>query len=267
VKLRRKTVRRVRESLSKVQAAVRDGTPDQEVEEARWAVEEAEDLIAAAAGTPEARDARYHLFRLHELLGDRDGAELVFEAHLNEVAAAEGEQAACDLLLKEGWREQDAKCYHIALKRFSSVLSYGKTGKTAGLAYERIGGVHARLQQRGLAEAAFRKAIAVGADPAVSRACYHYLFLVALSNREYERAERDGQALLALATAKGPKSSDEALFGLLIERRDGAAAAARYYRDLIAKYSPKYSRNARERLAIIEKELEDSVLAPMPDGQ
>jgi len=259
---RKRVVLRVACAMSVVADPLRKGPSQEAIDEARRAIADARELIRAAPGTVEARRARYYAFRYLQLLGEQELSELEFQTYIEEVAAAEGVAAACKTLEQEGSREERARDYSLAFKRYHSMLSFGREGETAAVVYARIANVHAWKHQHDLAVAAFRKALALGAPTADARDCYQYLIRTGLSNRDYGQALHDGKALVALRTNEAQKANDEALLGMVLEKTDGPIKAAKVYRQILRKYPDKQCATARWRLRELEKKLEDAVLQP-----
>jgi len=253
---------RVKRALYDVERARRRKPPQYDAETSRRAVHEARELIQGAPGTTQAHEARYFLFRHLQLLAEPQLAELEFENYTGEVAAADGPEAACKMLLREGVRERSDRKYPLAIKRFQTVLAFLREGELPARAHELIGQVHARLHRRSEAEASFRRAIALGVPTPFARRAYHYLVNVEYCNRDYEQALRDVKALLELPTSEAAKANDEALLGMILEKTDGPSKAIDHYRRILRKYPSAYCDRARSRLKEIETRLEDALLLP-----
>ncbi len=252
------------QAQGRAERQLRAGAAGEACTAARSVLRRARELMERAAGTPQARRARYYRFRSLEMLGDRAEAEAEFEAYLDEVVRGEGVEAACQLLLEEGKRERRARNYEVALGRFRTVLAFVGEGHLAAGAYVGIGSVHAATRQRRAADAAFRQALALGLPTREASRCYRYLLNVALSHHNYDRARRDAEALLALPTRGAERASDEARLGMVIERTDGPLKAARHYRMILARYPEKQRTLARARLKRLMADLESDLLAPLP---
>ena len=240
-------------------------TSPQALRDAERAVKEARQLIRKARGSPEAHKARYYAFRYLQILGEAEQAELEFDAYLGEVATAEGAGAACKLLEKEGLREERARNFAVALKRFQWMLAFGgREGETAAVAHARMANVYARQRLGDLAIQARLKAIQLGAPTNEARDCHRYLLRVYLCNREYEDALRHGKALVALPGNEAQKANDEARLAMVIEKTEGPAKAAQIYRQILQKYPERFCSTARWRLKEIESKIEDAVLDVNP---
>jgi len=225
-------------------------TSPQALRDAERAVKEARQLIRKARGSPEAHKARYYAFRYLQILGEAEQAELEFDAYLGEVATAEGVAAACKLLEKEGLREERARNFAVALKRFQLMLAFGgREGETAAVAHARMANVYAR-QRLG--------------DLAIQARLHRYLLRVYLCNREYEDALRHGKALVALPGNEAQKANDEARLAMVIEKTEGPAKAAQIYRQILKKYPQRFCSTAKWRLKEIESKIEDAVLDVNP---
>jgi len=258
-------------ALSRVKRAMWDAErafvaerTDDGIAAAKRGVEEAQRLIQAGAGSPQARAARYCLFRQLQLLGRTEEAEREFEAYIGEEALAEGDEAACEMLLREALRERDAKSYVLAFSRLQSVLSFQPDDLVAARVHEQMGHVHSWQRQRELAEASFRRAIALGAPPERARVCYRYLVNVALGSGDHEQALRDAKALVALPGPDLEKANDEAMLGMVLEQTEGLPSALRHYEEVLAKYPARHCSAAKWRRDSLLAEIEQAVLEPLP---
>jgi tetratricopeptide (TPR) repeat protein len=231
---------------------------------ARQAAAKARALIEAAPGTREARRARYYLSRCLVMAGERTRANVEFEAYVEAVAAAEGPEAACKVLLEEGRRESQARSYQVALNRFRIALAYVKEGKMAGKAYLGIGNCYAASHMSAQAEQAFRHALHLGLPEREAALCYRHLIGRGLAHRRHQQVGDDMQSALASITNSRHRATIEAQHGLVLERTEGPMAAAGHYRKVIAKYPKDDTAFAQARLKLLMARLEADLLAPMP---
>jgi tetratricopeptide (TPR) repeat protein len=231
---------------------------------ARQAATKARELIEAAPGTQEARRARYYRSRCLVMAGERTQANVAFEAYVEAVAAAEGPEAACKVLLEEGHRESQARNYSVALNRFRIALAYVKKGELAGKAYLGIGNCYAASHMSAQAEQAFRQALALGLPEREAALCYRHLIGRGLAHRRHQQVGDDMQSALASIRNSRHRATIEAQRGLVLERTEGPMAAAGHYRKVIAKYPKDDTAFAQARLKLLMARLEADLLAPMP---
>ncbi len=258
-----------RKALSRIMSAVGGmGWPHvvrkpttQELEAFPATVKEAQALAAAAPGTREARQARYVAFRLLQLLGQPGDAELEFEAHLQDITQNEDAAAACKFLEEEGLREDGDRYFLLAVKRFQRMAGFARElPHVAAIAQARMANVYARLQQDDLAAIAWQKAIELGLPPQEARDAYGYLWRTALSNKRYEEALRQAEAMVALPGSEAQMANDETRLAMVIEKTQGPMKAARLYRQILTKYPERFCASANALLKEIEKKLEGDVL-------
>jgi tetratricopeptide (TPR) repeat protein len=243
---------------------MRRGASAEALASLRTPIRQARRLIAGAAGTPEARRARYRLFRCLEMAGERRQAEVALEGCIEAVARSEGAKAAARVLLAEGRRASGLGTYAVALDRYRGVLAWVGRGELAARAYAGLGRCQAALHQVDQAEASLRQALELGLPPAEAARCYRRLVAMAMSRSRLEQADRDSRALLALPAPPRQRASDQTRQGAIIERTAGPLKAAAHYRRIVNAHPDLPCTAARARLRRLTEQLEADILAPLP---
>jgi len=254
-RLRRAVLQEIDSRFERAERAFRDAPSDEALRDTAEVVRLAERLISRAAGSAEARRARYYIFRVLELRGVRDDAENEFRKYLDGVRTAEGKAAACRMLEREGYRELSAGDHQRAMLRFDMMLGLGAEGETAALAYAGISSIYFVLDDHATTRGACRKALELGAPTGAARVCYRRLIAAELTADDFDSALRDARSLVALRTSDLLKVEDELMLGQVVERAHGPAKALKLYHGILRKYPDRLCSAARSRIASLEAKL------------